>query len=731
MIAFGYYLLKVLICSGLITGYYFLALRNRVFHHWNRFYLLASVVLSLMVPLIRLPFLQPDTEDPNSALLLLQAVDAADAYIIQLDQSTAAITREQWVVMGYALVSLLLFAGLVRSLHRLFLIIRRHPVRDVHQIRFVETTVKGTPFSFFRFIFWNRNIDLNSPAGQRILEHELVHVQQHHSIDKLVMQVILALFWCNPVFWLIRNELRDIHEFIADKKAVGHSGAEALAQMILQAAYPQQYNAFISPFFQTSIKRRLAMLTKMQHPKMNYAGRILALPLIALIVFAFTLKPLPGQQQNLPLQNEFVLVLDAGHGGTDAGAQWEGVTEKDLALQLVRKITALNQQPKIRIVLSRETDVQVSLPDRIALAEREHGSLFLSLHFGALPEGEDRKKASGFEVYIPKTDNAYFNQSTLFGSLLVQKINEVYPTKTTLLERQANVYVLNKNSSPAVLVECGYLTNADDRDFMTKTANQEALARKILQAVERYAYALENHEQPVAPAEADTTPQPYSPKTKMKDMAEALLVLNGVVKGKVKDHPEYQHELPKGGTVDVLDGAEGIRRYGQKGAGGILIIRTEPLREQNAKSSGTVPPEDLLVVIDGKVVGPYGSHKDQLPVPENIASINIIKEESMARKYGPKGKNGVMEVVTKKEHASAPLVLVEKPVVEQVQPLVIIDGKEWGTMKSNPEIEKIKPETIESMQVWKGEEAFKKYGEKGRNGVLEINLKKGTPAPKQ
>src|SRR4030095_852064 len=108
------------------------------------------------------------------------------------------------------------------------------------------------------------------------------------SIDKIFLQVVLVFFWSNPFFWLIRRELRAIHEFIADQRAVAQNGPESFAAMILQSVYPIQYNSLTSPFFQTSIKRRFQMLTKVHNPRVNYFSRLAVLPILALVILSFT-----------------------------------------------------------------------------------------------------------------------------------------------------------------------------------------------------------------------------------------------------------------------------------------------------------------------------------------------------------------------------------------------------------------------------------------------------------
>jgi len=81
MIAFAYYLIKVIICSGFLFIYYYLALRNKLFHQWNRFYLLASVIISLVAPLIQISILNYSSEETNKAVQILQVFQSADGYL--------------------------------------------------------------------------------------------------------------------------------------------------------------------------------------------------------------------------------------------------------------------------------------------------------------------------------------------------------------------------------------------------------------------------------------------------------------------------------------------------------------------------------------------------------------------------------------------------------------------------------------------------------------------------
>jgi hypothetical protein len=290
MTVFAYYLLKVVMCSGVLFLYYCLALRNKAFHQWNRFYLLSIIILSLIAPTLEFNITDHNVEKMDQTFHLVQTFDSVDSYLAVTVKKHPFISFDEWGLIIYITVSAVFLTGVLLSLRKIISIIQSHPVLWIEKIAFINTNVKGTPFSFLRFIFWNDNIDLHSQTGQQIFQHELVHVKEHHTLDKLFVQLIVVFFWCNPFFWLIQRELKLIHEFIADKKSVGQHGTAAFAAMILSASYSSRFHFLTNHFFQTSIKRRLAMLTQIQNPMVNYIMRILALPILAVTVFAFTLR---------------------------------------------------------------------------------------------------------------------------------------------------------------------------------------------------------------------------------------------------------------------------------------------------------------------------------------------------------------------------------------------------------------------------------------------------------
>ena len=159
------------------------------------------------------------------------------------------------------------------------------PKETVEGITFYNTNLQDAPFSFFRNLFWKNSILINSDLGKQILKHEMVHIEQKHSIDKLFIQIIQSVFWFNPIFYFIKKEINLIHEYLADHKAVKHSDTRAFAQMLLASNFSGNILPATSPFLSSNLKKRLKMLTT-QKTKFSYARRILALPILFGVSFA-------------------------------------------------------------------------------------------------------------------------------------------------------------------------------------------------------------------------------------------------------------------------------------------------------------------------------------------------------------------------------------------------------------------------------------------------------------
>src|SRR5215217_684957 len=163
MTPFALYIIKVVGCSGVLFGYYYFMLRNKTFYQWNRFYLLACVVLSLTAPLLKIEINSHITPAPDKVFKMLHVVNAGSELEVESKvRKTAALTPEQYTTLGYSLISVVLLFLIVANSFRIYKILRSYPRRKIGNVLFLNTDAKGTPFSFFHYIIWNYKIDLSS-----------------------------------------------------------------------------------------------------------------------------------------------------------------------------------------------------------------------------------------------------------------------------------------------------------------------------------------------------------------------------------------------------------------------------------------------------------------------------------------------------------------------------------------------------------------------------------------
>ena len=179
---------------------------------------------------------------------------------------------------------------------------------------------------------------------------------------------------------------------------------------------------------------------------------------------------------NAQTQQPFTVVIDAGHGGKDNGAQSGGINEKDLTLAISKKIDALNKDENIHLIFTRSEDQFTTLDQRVDGSSVT--DLMISLHISI-----SDKNISGMEIYYPR-DGEFSRTSKQFGYILSQSFTDYEIKINSLKMEPANYFVLRNANCPAVLVELGFLNNESDVAYLTDEDNQEEVALAILQSIE-------------------------------------------------------------------------------------------------------------------------------------------------------------------------------------------------------------------------------------------------------
>ena len=497
-----YYLLQVIGASALLYLYYHLALRNKKFHQYNRFYLLGAMLLSVLIPFLNIPVYFTTQETHTSIVLRTLTVISGPA----VDEGTVVLPVQQikhptFTTTGifyyiYIFLAVLILIKIIGSLFRIRKIILNYPAEKIGGIKFINTSEPGTPFSFFRWLFWHKDISVKSPAGERIFRHEFFHIREKHTLDILFTELLTVIFWINPFFHLVKKEIRAIHEFLADQYAVQETNKWDYAELLLMQTLQTRYS-LVNPFFYNQIKRRIAMITNPKKTSHQYLRQLLVLPIAGIVVTLFAFKysnsaPDPVKR----LADPITVVIDAGHGGDDPGVQSPDNTYKEsvIALELAKMVQELAPSYNIKVVMTREDDnypenalsKNDGLRKRVEITGKANPDVFVSLHMNRSTSGRDfQVEHSGIEAYV--AGKRADEEGRVLASSILHELSPVYKTSNTWRSRETNgIWVLDHNICPTVLLECGYLDNRNDLAFIIVKANQEKIARSILQGIVNY-----------------------------------------------------------------------------------------------------------------------------------------------------------------------------------------------------------------------------------------------------
>jgi beta-lactamase regulating signal transducer with metallopeptidase domain len=447
------YILKLVAISAVLWGYYALVLRDERFHQYNRFYLLGAFVVSTILPLIPWKFWQLKTDMPLTRYAFQE---------LEKPQSALSFDYSILALIAIALVSIVLLAVMLRGILRLTALERNYPKERRDGIVFIATDLDNAPFSFWNRLFWRDNLDLQSQKGQKIFKHEITHIKQRHTLDRLYAQLMCGVFWMNPFFWKISKELETLHEFIADQSAVGDDSASELAELLLHTHFnPQLFNPTHS-FHLSSIKRRIMMLTKPKNTKMAYLRQLASLPIVTVLIALFTIQ-LQAQEAPTPPKAPAVIVTE--QSPTPPGAPTPpaapaaqpairiSLNAKDGKSETVVLRGVLSDTVDLRALKNQDRQALKELfnlsPDEISQIEiRKEVKDVLYV----TKKGDEKNESQMFIVYADQIDSKRTKKKDpkmiVHRAVLVDSVNEVAPTLS-----ETAVYYINGKRATSKMVQ--------------------------------------------------------------------------------------------------------------------------------------------------------------------------------------------------------------------------------------------------------------------------------------
>lgn len=169
------------------------------------------------------------------------------------------------------------------------------------------------------------------------------------------------------------------------------------------------------------------------------------------------------------------IVIDPGHGGTDVGAIRGDITEKEITLDVSKRVRDILIKKGYKVEMTRDTDKTVSLQDRVAFSEDKHPDIFISIHVNS----SEKPEITGIETH-------YYRQESMS---LAQTVHAALASNIKSKNRglfKSKFYVINHTTAPAILVEIGFISNADERKELISDRRKQATAKAIAEGVENY-----------------------------------------------------------------------------------------------------------------------------------------------------------------------------------------------------------------------------------------------------
>ncbi len=281
------YFIESTFCMGLLYGFYHFFLRNQKILLFNRSYLIFSLILSIIIPLIDIPI---DSKLPFNNVI--NSITTRSVNFIQGESipvsSSSQITFQNILIAIYISISTFLLIRFLINICRLTQKIVKNKKVNCHKISLVLVEEKVIPHSFLRYVFIHKSDFEKGRIEKELLIHEEAHCMQYHSIDVILIQLLTIIFWFNPLIWLFKYSILLNHEYLADNKALSGEDLNNYQHILLKILLHNNSNILVSGFKNSFIKSRLDMMTK-NFPNNNAILRKLsAISLIIILAITFS-----------------------------------------------------------------------------------------------------------------------------------------------------------------------------------------------------------------------------------------------------------------------------------------------------------------------------------------------------------------------------------------------------------------------------------------------------------
>jgi TonB family protein len=300
---------------------YKLLFRNSNRFQLNRIVLLTISIFAFALPFIRISIEGQQFQEMPSFKQEIDVIFYSDA-MIEAPVETKTLSITDIISYLYIIGVVFFLMKFVYNIFKIYKIKAGKKIEKIDNVNFIYTNESHVPFSFFNNVFIGTSTssvtdnEVPEPVEGNpnilIIKHEMSHVKNHHSVDVILMEIMIAFQWFNPFIRMIKNELKSNHEFIADSEAIKNEDEKSNYMMLLlQQCTAYDFSTIANNFSFLLTKKRISMITKNQKVKGSVIKVLLTLPVFALLILLNTqcdnTKPNDEKQQTTVTETETIL----------------------------------------------------------------------------------------------------------------------------------------------------------------------------------------------------------------------------------------------------------------------------------------------------------------------------------------------------------------------------------------------------------------------------------------
>ncbi len=339
---FFIYSLKVAFCLIAFYLVFKLLLSKETFHTFNRWVLLLVMVVSIL-----LPWLKVTTAEPTAiaeGMISLESI-IASAEVVN-DDTPEGLSAIQLLFIIYIIGIAVFFLREVVSVVRLFRLIRRGTPLTAeqagvsqHGVQVVVMKNEIAPFSWFRHVVLSEKDFRENP--REILTHELAHIRLGHSWDVAVCNLLIIFQWWNPAAWLLKRELQNVHEFEADEAVINRGvDAKQYQLLLIRKSVGERLFSMANNLNHQSLKKRITMMTTKKSSPWQKAKVLVALPMAALAVVAFANPDVERVAEQVETESQAVVEkAKADVAGIETAAEQQTAEKQEVADEQAKTVS--------------------------------------------------------------------------------------------------------------------------------------------------------------------------------------------------------------------------------------------------------------------------------------------------------------------------------------------------------------------------------------------------------